>query len=81
MESDLSMLIVDAQLSRDGTPLTLTDPTVAGTTFTYTFQLKPFGTRDPGNYTCRATVRPQPPSSFLDRSGVRSSTVIGKLGI
>ena len=59
MESDLSLLMVDAQLSRDGTPLTLTDPIVTGTTFTYTTQLSPFGRTDSGNYTCNATVRPQ----------------------
>ena len=43
VDSDLSVLMVDVQLSRDGTPLTLTDPTVAGTTFTYTIQLDSFG--------------------------------------
>ena len=43
VESDLSVLMVDAQLSRNGTPLTLTAPTVAGTTFTYTIQLNHLG--------------------------------------
>ena len=74
MESDLSVLMVDAQLSRDGTPLTLTGPTVAGTTFTYTIQLNSFGRSDSGNYTCTATVRPQPPSTFLTESGEQSDT-------
>ena len=39
VESDLSVIMVNTQLSRDGTPLTLAGPTVAGTTFTYTIQL------------------------------------------
>ena len=74
VESDLSVLMVDAQLSRNGTPLTLTAPTVAGTTFTYTIQLNSFGRSDSGNYTCTATVRPQPSSTFLTESGEQSNT-------
>ena len=74
VDSDLSLLMVDAQLSRDGTPLTLTGPTVAGTTFTYTIQLNTFGRNDIGKYTCTATVRPQPPSTSLTESGDQSDT-------
>ena len=65
VDSDLSLLMVDAQLSRDGTPLTLTGPTVTGTTFTYTIQLNSFGMNDSGNYNCSATVKPKPTSSYL----------------
>ena len=66
VESDLSLLMVDAQLSQpDGTPLALTGPTVTGTTFTYTTQLNSFGRSDSGNYTCNATVRPQQTSTYL----------------
>ena len=65
VESDLSLLIVDAQLSQDGTPLVLTGPTVTGTTFTYTIQLDSFGRSDSGNYICTATIRPQPTSTYL----------------
>ena len=65
VDSDLSLIIVDAQLSRDETPLTLTGSTVTGTTFTYTIQLDSFGRNDSGNYTCSATVRPKPTSSYL----------------
>ena len=72
VESDLSVLMVDAQLSRDGTPLTLTGPTVAGTTFTYTIQLNSFGRTESGNYTCTATVSSS--SSFLTGSGSQSGT-------
>ena len=75
VESDLSVVMVDVQLSRDGTPLTLTGPTVAGTTFIYTIQLNSFGRSDSGSYTCTATVRPHPPSTFLTESGEQSDTV------
>ena len=70
--SDLSLLMVDAQLSRDGTPLALTGPTVTGTTFTYTRVVNSFGRSDSGNYTCTATVRPQPSSTFLIASEAHS---------
>ena len=71
MESELSLLIVDVQLSRDGAPiaLSLSDPTVNRTTFIYTAQLSSFGRNDSGNYTCTATVRPQPTSTFLTGMG------------
>ena len=75
VESDLSLVMVDAQLSRDGTPLDVTGPTVTGTTFTYTIQLDSFGRSDSGNYTCTATVRPQPTLTFLTGSG-EGSTII-----
>ena len=74
MESELSLLMVDAQLSRDGTPLTLTGPTVTGTRFTYARQFESFGRTDSGNYTCTATVTPQPSSTYLTGSGSRTST-------
>ena len=76
VDSDLSLLMVDAQLSRDGTPLTLTGPTVTGTTFTYTIQLDSFGRNDSGNYNCSATVRRvQSTSTYLTGSG-QATTVV-----
>ena len=76
VDSDLSLLMVDAQLSRDGTPLTLSGPTVTGTTFTYTTQLDSFGRNDSGNYTCSATVtRVQQTSTYLTGSG-QATTVV-----
>ena len=63
--SDISLLMVDAQLSRDGTPLTLTGPTVTGTTFTYTTQINSFGRIDSGNYVCTATVRSKPTQMYI----------------
>ena len=75
-QSDLSLLMVDAQLSRDGTLLALSGPTVTGTTFTYTIQLDSFGRNDSGNYTCTATVRPQPTLAYLTGNSVMSTAQI-----
>ena len=66
MESELSLLMVSAQLSRDGTPLNLTGPTVIGTTFIYTRQFESFGRRDSGNYTCTVTVRSRPTATLVE---------------
>ena len=69
VESDLSVILVDAWLSRDGTRLNLTDsPTIAGTTITYNILLDLFGWRDSGNYTCTATIR-SPSKAHLSDSG------------
>ena len=81
MESDLSLLTVDAQLSRDGTPVTLADPTMTGTTFTYTKQFESFGRSDSGNYTCTATIRPQPSAAYLTGSGSQSDTAKITIGL
>ena len=79
--SEIFSLMVDVQLSRDGTPLTLTGPTVTGTTFTYTTQLNSTGRSESGNYTCNATVRPQPTLTYLTGSETLSDTVNIKAGI
>ena len=66
LDSEIFLLMVDVQVSwPDGTPLTIAGPTVTGTTFIYTTQLNSFGRSDSGNYTCNATVRPQPSSTYL----------------
>ena len=77
VESDLSLLVVDAHLYRDGTTLALTDPTVTGTTFIYTIQFDSFGRNDSGNYTCTATVRQQSASVYL--TGEEILSVITKV--
>ena len=74
-ESELSLLMVSAQLSRDGTLLNLSDPTVTGTAFIYTRQFEPFGRRDSGNYTCTVIVRSRPTATYLTGSRVLSDTV------
>ena len=73
LQSDLSLLMVDVQMSRDGTILTLTGPTVTDTTFTYTIQLDSFGRRDSGNYTCKTAVSLQQPSIYLTGIDVLSA--------
>ena len=74
-ESELSLLMVDVQLSRDGTMLILIGPTVTGTIITYTTQLNSFGRSDSGNYTCIATVRPNNQPSYL----IGNRTLISKI--
>ena len=78
--SDLSLLMVDAQLSRDRTPLTLSGRTMTGIVYTYTTQLNSFGRSDSGNYTCTATVRPQPTSVYLTGNETVSSIISIKAG-
>ena len=65
MDSDLSLLIVETQLSRDGTELNITDQKMTGTTFIYTYLIDSFGRNDSGNYNCTATVRPLENSMYL----------------
>ena len=67
MESEVLLLMVDAQLSRDETmfDLTLTNSDMTSTTFIYTTQVESFGRNDSGNYTCTATVRPQSTATYL----------------
>ena len=78
MESDLTLLAVDTQLFRDGNAQTLTGLTRTGTTFKYTIRLDSFDRSDSGNYTCTATVSPQPTSTYLNASGngVQSATAV-----
>lgn len=78
MESELSLLMVDVQLSRKGTDmmrnLSDSDPTISGTTLTYSTVVKSFRRSDAGNYSCVATIRPhprlaQPSSLYLHGTG------------
>ena len=73
--SEIFLLTVDVQLSRDGTPLTLTGPIVTGTTFTYTAQLDSFEMSDFGSYTCIATIRPQATSGYVLGVDILSDTL------
>ena len=82
MESELSLLMVDAQLFRDGTPLNLTSQSVTGTTHIYRVVVSSFNENNVGNYSCIATIGPQP-STFLTGIGQLVSSpfeiIIGKL--
>ena len=75
MGSENALLMVDAQLSRDGTPLALPSVTVIGTTFTYTTVVNSFERSDSGNYTCTATVRPQPAATYLNGTETLESNI------
>ena len=73
MESELSLLMVSAVISRDRTPLNITSQSMSGTTFTFGTTVNSFSEEDIGNYSCTATVRPQP-STFLTGTGQLQSS-------
>ena len=65
-DSEISLLIVHAQLSKDGTsPVALNNPIVTGKTFTFSTQINSVQKNDIGNYTCMATVRPRQSLTYL----------------
>ena len=69
MDSDLSLIEVDAQLYRDGAPLSLSGPTVVNdTTLTYSTQLDLSVRNNSESYTCMATVRPRDESAYINAS-------------
>ena len=80
LESDLSLLNVSAEISRNGTILTQTSQSVDGTTFNIGATVNFFSQSDIGNYVCTATVMPL--SSSLTGMGQRESEpfeiIIGK---
>ena len=73
--SELLLLMVDTQLSRDGTPLALSGPIASGTTFTYTRRFETFGRSDSGNYTCTASVGPDLALAYVIGNETLSATV------
>ena len=78
MGSENALLMVEAQLSRNGTSLAITSYSlsVTGTTFTCTTQLDSFGWSDSqGNYTCTAIVRPQSNAVYLTGNETLSSHI------
>ena len=75
--SDLSLLMVEVQLSRDGILLdNLTLSPMTGTAFVYTSRLSSFRITDVGNYTCNATVRPVPSSAYITGNEILESDTI-----
>ena len=73
--SDLSLLMVDIQLSRDGVLLhNSTQPPVTGLSYIHTTQLNPFRITDVGNYSCSATIRSS--SAYLTGNEILQSNVI-----
>ena len=73
--SENALLMVEAQLSRNGTALALPSLSVSGTTFTYTTQLDSFGRSDSGNYTCNVTIRPQLTAVYLTGNEILSANI------
>ena len=76
VDSDLSLIAVDAQLCRDGAPLSLSGPTVVtDTTLTYSTQLDLSVRNNSESYTCMATVRPRDESAYINASTNVSNVV------
>ena len=76
MDSDLSLIEVDAQLCRDRATLTLSGPTVVtDTTLTYSTQLDLSVRNNSESYTCIATVRPRDESAYINASTNVSNVV------
>ena len=75
-ESELSLLMVEAQLFRDGTPLTLADPIMRGSSLIFGSEVCSFSDRDVGNYNCTAIVRPAPSFQFLTGTGQGTSPLV-----
>jgi hypothetical protein len=80
--SEIFLLTVDAQLLKEGVllPLPLAGPRVSDTTIAYTAELSPFQRSDFGNYTCTATIRPQPSSTYLTGIDTLSDMITIKPG-
>ena len=75
-DSEDLLLTVDAQLIQpNGAMLSLDNPIIPGTIFTFNIKVKSFGISDVGNYTCSATVRPKPSSPYLTESNELSGRI------
>ena len=80
LASEIFLVRVTAQLSRNGNPLALTGPNVSDTTFAYTAQLNSFQRSDFGDYTFTATISPQPSSAYITGNNTLSDTLSIKAG-
>ena len=80
--SDVPLLMVETQLSRNGD--LLGNPTLSpmtGTTLAYTTLLSSFSISNVGNYTCNSTVRPRPSSTYITgNEALESDTVLVTTG-
>ena len=82
LQSELSLVIVEAELTiPSGATLSISNPMISGTTFTYSTQLNSFERSDSGNYVCTATVRPQSTATYLTGVGMLSNTIIITVGM
>ena len=73
--SEIFLLTVNAQLSKDGTLLALDGPRMSDTIIIYTAQFNSFQRSNFGNYTCTAIIRPQPSSTYLTGTHTLSDTL------
>ena len=75
-DSEVLLLTVDAQLIQpNGAMLSLANPIISGTIFTFSTEVNSFGINDVGNYTCSATIRPRPSSPYLTESNELSGRI------
>ena len=75
-ESELSLLMVEAQLFRDGTLLTLADPIMRDSSLIFASEISSFNDSDVGSYNCIATASPAPSSRFLTGTGQGMSPLV-----
>jgi hypothetical protein len=75
-ESELSLLTVEAELFRDGTPLALDAPIMRGSRFIFESAVCSFRDSNVGSYNCTATVSPAPSSQFLTGTGQGTSPLV-----
>ena len=76
-DSEVSLLMVEAQFIKPGgTMLSLANPVISGTTFSYSIEVKDFDDNDFGSYTCSVTVRPRPSSLYLTGTGELSGKIV-----
>ena len=79
--TNLSLLMVDVQLSRDGTTLALTGQTMTGTRFTYSSRITSFKMNNVGDYICTATVSLRSAQTYITGNATitgRATFEIGK---
>ena len=74
-ESDVSLLMVSAQLTHPNGAILSLSNTMRGTTSTYTTQLNSFRRSDFGSYICVATIRALSSSTYLSGSGSGTNAV------
>ena len=76
-ESELSLLMVEAQLFRNGTPLTLDDPIIMrDSSFIFGSEISSFNDSNVGSYNCTAMVMRAPSSQFLTGTGQGTSPLV-----
>ena len=82
LDSEISLLMVEAQLiNPNGRMLSLSNPAILGTTFTFTSQaVKSFSDSDVGSYVCSATVRTGSSSPYLTGIGELSGKIELEIG-